>query len=127
MIELPSRVRKIALLGGAACTMFGGLVLWKEAIGGQKLEFVKSKKEIKQMTTVKYVGLEVDITCSNNQEPCPTLQQYCCLEFPVEGDEGGGREEMCMQYHYHIQISQSIVPLIHKSYCISHISEVDNT
>jgi len=48
MIELPSRVRKIALLGGAACTMFGGLVLWKEAIGGQKLEFVKSKKEIKE-------------------------------------------------------------------------------
>ena len=48
MIELPSRVRKIALLGGAACTMFGGLVLWKEAIGGQKLEFVKTKKEIKE-------------------------------------------------------------------------------
>jgi len=27
--------------------MFGGLVLWKETIGGQKLEFVKSSKEIK--------------------------------------------------------------------------------
>jgi len=48
MIELPSRARKLALLGGAACTMFGGLVLWKETIGGQKLEFVKSTKEIKE-------------------------------------------------------------------------------
>jgi len=48
MIELPSRAKKLALLGGAACTMFGGLVLWKEAIGGQKLEFVKSSKEIKE-------------------------------------------------------------------------------
>lgn len=37
----------MALLGGAACTMFGGLVLWKEKIGGQKLDFVKTPKEIK--------------------------------------------------------------------------------
>jgi len=48
MIELPSRAKKLALLGGAACSMLGGLVLWKEAIGGKKLEFVKSEKEIKE-------------------------------------------------------------------------------
>jgi len=47
MIDLPSRAKKLALMGGAACTMFGGLVLWKETIGGQKLEFVKTSKEIK--------------------------------------------------------------------------------
>ena len=48
MIELPSRAKKLALLGGAACSMLGGLVLWKETIGGNKLEFVKSDKEIKE-------------------------------------------------------------------------------
>eukprot|EP00090_Calanus_glacialis_P045351 TRINITY_DN8370_c0_g1_i1.p1 TRINITY_DN8370_c0_g1~~TRINITY_DN8370_c0_g1_i1.p1 ORF type:complete len:183 (-),score=67.67 TRINITY_DN8370_c0_g1_i1:666-1214(-) len=47
MIELPTRAKRLALLGGAACTMFGGLVLWKEKIGGQKLDFVKTPKEIK--------------------------------------------------------------------------------
>lgn len=47
MIELPTRAKRLALLGGAACTMFGGLVLWKETIGGKKLEFVKTPKEIK--------------------------------------------------------------------------------
>ena len=46
MIELPSRARKIALLGGAGCTLIGGLVLWKEAISGQKLEYGKTNKEI---------------------------------------------------------------------------------
>ena len=48
MIELPTRAKKIAFLGGAACTMFGGLVLWKESISGQKLEYVKTSKEIKE-------------------------------------------------------------------------------
>jgi len=46
MIELPSRARKIAMLGGAGCTLIGGIVLWKESISGQKLEYEKTNKEI---------------------------------------------------------------------------------
>ena len=46
MIELPSRAKKLALVGGEGCTLIGGLVLWKETISGRKLEHVKSSKEI---------------------------------------------------------------------------------
>ena len=48
MIELPSRAKKIALLGGVSCTIYGGLVLWKDKISGRTLETEKSTKEIQQ-------------------------------------------------------------------------------
>ena len=46
MIELPSRAKKLALLGGVSCTLFGGLVLWKETISGQKLEYQNNSQAI---------------------------------------------------------------------------------
>lgn len=41
MLEIPSRLKTLALLGGAACTMGGGLVLWKDALEGEKYEIGK--------------------------------------------------------------------------------------
>ena len=48
MIEIPSRARKLALLGGVGCSLLGGVVLWKESISGSKLEYTKSSKEIQE-------------------------------------------------------------------------------
>ena len=48
MIDIPSRARKVALLGGVGCTVLGGLVLWKETISGRKLESIKTSKEIQE-------------------------------------------------------------------------------
>ena len=48
MIDIPSRARKVALLGGVGCTVLGGLVLWKETISGRKLESIKTSQEIQE-------------------------------------------------------------------------------
>ena len=48
MIDIPSRARKLALLGGVGCTVLGGVVLWKETVSGRKLETIKSPKEIQE-------------------------------------------------------------------------------
>jgi len=47
VIQLPSRAKTLALVGGAVCTMFGGVVLWKEALAGKKYEHIKEEKDIK--------------------------------------------------------------------------------
>jgi len=48
VIELPSRARALALVGGGLCTMIGGVVLWKDTVAGRKYEYVKSEEEISQ-------------------------------------------------------------------------------
>jgi Na+/melibiose symporter-like transporter len=47
LMELTSRAKQLLLLAGTGCTMIGGLVLWKDAVAGKKIEEVKSEKEIK--------------------------------------------------------------------------------
>jgi len=46
-MELTTRAKQLLLLAGTGCTMIGGLVLWKDAVAGKKIEEVKSEKEIK--------------------------------------------------------------------------------
>jgi len=48
MIELTSRAKKFVMIGGVSCSVLGGLVLWKDAIAGHRLENQKSSKEIQQ-------------------------------------------------------------------------------
>jgi len=47
-MEFPSRLKKLALLGGAACTAIGGVVLWKDTIAGKKVDTLKSEKEMEK-------------------------------------------------------------------------------
>ena len=35
-MQLPLRARRLLLLGGSACTMIGGIVLWKDSLAGEK-------------------------------------------------------------------------------------------
>ncbi len=46
MFEIPSRMRKLALVGGVSCTVIGGVVIWKDSIAGQKVEQIKTEKQL---------------------------------------------------------------------------------
>ena len=57
MIEIPSRMRKLALLSGATCTIIGGVVIWKDSIAGQKVEQIKTEKQlIKDVQERHFIG-----------------------------------------------------------------------
>lgn len=47
-MEFPRRLKTLALLGGSACTAVGGVVLWKDAIAGKKVDTLKSDKEMEK-------------------------------------------------------------------------------
>jgi len=47
-MEIPTRLKNLALLGGAACTMLGGVVLWKDTVAGKKVESVKTEKQLQE-------------------------------------------------------------------------------
>jgi len=39
-------MRKLALVGGVSCTVIGGVVIWKDSIAGQKVEQIKTEKQL---------------------------------------------------------------------------------
>jgi len=50
MKNLPKGVKRLMLLGGATCTMYGGLVLWKETLAGKKYEHKEAEIEASSET-----------------------------------------------------------------------------
>ena len=47
-MEVTSRMKKFALIGGTACSIIGGVVIWKDSIAGQKVDQLKTEKELKK-------------------------------------------------------------------------------
>jgi len=45
-MKLP-KPESMLLLGGAACTIAGGVVIWKDTIAGQKVDKIKTEKQLK--------------------------------------------------------------------------------
>ena len=41
-------MKKFALIGGTACSIIGGVVIWKDSIAGQKVDQLKTEKELKK-------------------------------------------------------------------------------
>ena len=39
-------MRSLALLGGATCSIIGGVVIWKDTIAGKKVDQIKTEKEL---------------------------------------------------------------------------------
>lgn len=39
-------MKSLALLGGATCTLLGGVVLWKDSIAGKKVDQIKTDKQL---------------------------------------------------------------------------------
>ena len=45
-MHLPPKVKRLGFLGSGICTVIGGVVIWKDAIGGDKaVEHITEKKK----------------------------------------------------------------------------------
>ena len=62
-MQLPRRARSLLLLGGSACTMIGGVVLWKDALAGDK--YVNKDESSKEKKTKSQEGRVFIVTGAN--------------------------------------------------------------